>query len=255
MNFKMKALVAAAAVAMAGVAHADIVDFNEAGGGSLLLSIWNANDSVSALFDLGPATDSFNGNLSQSWDLTSGAYASTWAQIAPSLSGATFMVFAGDITGTNYQDHKFFSTVASGSTALTNSQVKNMAEQQIFVFNSEAAPTGNHGSVADGANISDGVTNYQGSNFGNDWGGAVGFNATTAIGSSTDFYSFQGVAASGRTAGAAAADVMAFAGSFSQGADGMLSYTVAAVPEPETYAMLLAGLGLVGAIARKRAAR
>jgi hypothetical protein len=27
---------------------------------------------------------------------------------------------------------------------------------------------------------------------------------------------------------------------------------VAAVPEPETYAMLLAGLGLVGAIARRR---
>jgi hypothetical protein len=28
--------------------------------------------------------------------------------------------------------------------------------------------------------------------------------------------------------------------------------TVAAVPEPESYAMLLAGLGLVGAIARRR---
>jgi subtilisin family serine protease len=30
------------------------------------------------------------------------------------------------------------------------------------------------------------------------------------------------------------------------------SYTVTAVPEPETYAMLLAGLGLVGAMARRR---
>jgi len=28
--------------------------------------------------------------------------------------------------------------------------------------------------------------------------------------------------------------------------------SIAAVPEPETYAMLLAGLGLVGAMARKR---
>lgn len=253
MNFKMKALVAAAAVAMAGVAHAEIVDFTEAGGGSLLLSIWNANDSVSALFDLGPTMDSFNGNLSQSWDLTSGAYASTWAQIAPSLSGATFMVFAGDITGTNYQDHKFFSTVASGSTALTNSQVKNMAEVADFVVASELA--GNHASVADGANFSDSTTAYQGTKMKADWNGFVPFASTAAVGDAVDFYSFQGVAASGRTAGAAAADVMAFAGSFSQGADGMLSYTVAAVPEPETYAMLLAGLGLVGAIARKRAAR
>ncbi|MDD5481180.1 FxDxF family PEP-CTERM protein, partial [Rhodoferax sp.] len=30
------------------------------------------------------------------------------------------------------------------------------------------------------------------------------------------------------------------------------SMTVAAVPEPETYAMLLAGLGMLGAVARRR---
>jgi len=30
------------------------------------------------------------------------------------------------------------------------------------------------------------------------------------------------------------------------------NYTVTPVPEPETYAMLLAGLGVMGAIARRR---
>jgi hypothetical protein len=253
MNFKIKALVAAAAVAMTGVAHADIVDFTEAGGGSLLLSIWNANDAVSALFDLGPTMDSFNGNLSQSWDLTSGAYADAWAQIAPSLSGATFMVFAGDITGVDYFQHKFFSTVGTGSTALTNSQVRNMAEVADFVVASELA--GNHASVADGANVSASTTAYQGTKMKTDWNGRVPFVSTAAIGDAVDFYSFQGVPASGRTAGAAAADVVAFAGTFSQNANGTLTYAVAAVPEPETYAMLLAGLGLIGGIARRRAAR
>ncbi|MDQ5945033.1 MAG: hypothetical protein QG619_452, partial [Pseudomonadota bacterium] len=32
----------------------------------------------------------------------------------------------------------------------------------------------------------------------------------------------------------------------------LLSRTIPAVPEPETYAMLLAGLGLMGAVARRR---
>ncbi len=36
------------------------------------------------------------------------------------------------------------------------------------------------------------------------------------------------------------------------GSEAMYSVTLAPVPEPETYAMLLAGLGLIGAIARRR---
>jgi hypothetical protein len=35
---------------------------------------------------------------------------------------------------------------------------------------------------------------------------------------------------------------------------GLTLTAVAAVPEPETYAMLLAGLGVIGAIARRRKA-
>lgn len=38
------------------------------------------------------------------------------------------------------------------------------------------------------------------------------------------------------------------------GFDAMVSGSIAAVPEPETYAMLLAGLGLVGMMARRRKA-
>ena len=39
------------------------------------------------------------------------------------------------------------------------------------------------------------------------------------------------------------------------GNGGIYSGAIAAVPEPETYAMLLAGLGLMGAVVRRRSNR
>jgi hypothetical protein len=39
------------------------------------------------------------------------------------------------------------------------------------------------------------------------------------------------------------------------GSIGITSYLVTAVPEPETYAMLLAGLGLIGVTSRRRKAK
>jgi hypothetical protein len=39
---------------------------------------------------------------------------------------------------------------------------------------------------------------------------------------------------------------------FNLSSAGVLTYTVASVPEPETYAMLLAGLGMMGFVARRR---
>ena len=38
-------------------------------------------------------------------------------------------------------------------------------------------------------------------------------------------------------------------------ASGQIAYSVTSVPEPETYAMLLAGLGVIGAVARRRTRR
>ena len=84
---------------------------------------------------------------------------------------------------------------------------------------------------------------------------AVTFSSGT-VGSLTDLdvsaagFSFQNVAAgdylvkaSGTLSGGATLPNVAFISA---------NYTVTAVPEPESYAMLLAGLGLMGAIARRR---
>lgn len=71
-------------------------------------------------------------------------------------------------------------------------------------------------------------------------------SAFTSYGTDTDLtdgFSFAGLSAGDYA--------LQFAG-FSTSANGVYGGTVAAIPEPETYAMLLAGLGIVGFMARRR---
>ena len=77
-----------------------------------------------------------------------------------------------------------------------------------------------------------------------------GIAALTDLDPSANGFSFQNVAAgdylvkaSGFLSGSAQIPNLAFVGA---------NYSVTAVPEPEAFAMLLAGLGLVGTIARRR---
>ena len=93
----------------------------------------------------------------------------------------------------------------------------------------------------------------------NSWGGASG-------GYSFELFSggnlvFQGPADDGSDCCAlkwvastyqGAVDKVVFYGSSDGAVIDNFTYTVAAVPEPESYAMLVAGLGMMGAIARRR---
>lgn len=77
-----------------------------------------------------------------------------------------------------------------------------------------------------------------------------GISALTDLDPSANNFSFQNVAAgdylvkaSGFLSGVAQVSNLAFVGA---------NYSVTAVPEPEAFAMLLAGLGLIGTIGRRR---
>ena len=157
MNFKTKALVAAIALTAAGAANAAINGYHDAGPGSILLSVWDKTNQVSALFDLGIDTGSFttaSATANMSWDLTSGDYAAAWNSLNLDVANTVFMVFGGDRTSSNYQDQYFVSTAstdAASVAAMTNANIAQFNSTDTFLAASDLL--GNHQQVADGANV------------------------------------------------------------------------------------------------------
>lgn len=255
MNFKTKALVVALAMTATGAANAAINTFNVDGPGSIVLSVWDKTNQVSAVFDLGIDTGSFtaaSATANMSWDLTSGDYADVWAAVSGyDMANTYFSVFGGDRTGSLITQQYFVSTADSqaGVDAMTSQKLLQFNASDVYLTGSNQL--GNHQQVADGANVDAGGTTYQGNTMGDNWSTQATFVSTAMVGDSIGFYALQG-AGSGR---ATFVTNEAFAGEFSMSSAGQLSYVTAPVPEPETYALMLAGLGLIGTVARRRAAR
>ena len=82
------------------------------------------------------------------------------------------------------------------------------------------------------------------------------FNATAATGTAMSFFyidTTNGASTLARTKQFVNSDAPTEIATFnSNAAAGTLTYNVAAVPEPESYAMFLAGLGMLAAVARRR---
>ncbi|MFT3735771.1 MAG: PEP-CTERM sorting domain-containing protein [Rhodocyclaceae bacterium] len=295
---KMKALVAALAL-VSGAANASYANFADAANaGSLIFSAYDA--TASGFFDLGLNTSQFTAanfggvtsagagfelkSLQVSWNFNSGSVTSTgqydvssllagvsgdwsaaWTAYQSHAAGSQWDVFAADRNGSTTSTQYFLSTAAAGSqTAVsntTNAALLNFNTIGSWHDNQQLTGGGNHGSVANGANVITDTTSglYQGSNnaMKTNWNGKVTWSATGSATSELDFYGLQGgVNGVGSTAKVGATN---FNGKFALNADtGVLTWTtqvavpVAAVPEASTYAMLLAGLGLMGLMARRR---
>jgi len=253
MNTKLKA-VAAAAIAtlgLAGQAHA--LTKSEVGtSGSLFLYVFedrqaNASATNSAIFDLGLAT-SFDTESSFSLDLSAN---SAWTSFVDTMTAANVHWGVFGATGNGGTNSQMFTTMSQVPTSIAG----NKFSSAVVNYNTEIDTYGGAACTSCGF---DAVTTLDlaSAKFDDNAGILASTKLTANLGDSMDFYKWTSVGTKSN------ATMTAFSSDAAAGTDhywtlssaGALTYTVAAVPEADTYAMLLAGLGLVGFMARRRAA-
>lgn len=277
----IKAAVAAVALAFAGTAMADINTGNvlsgpQGGNGELFLSVWNPTSQLSYTRDLGINMNTFLPTGSASVDdVTAGNGVDYAFGVAPTsftssvLTPGYKLVFGNDGTGAattlstllgqtgtiwnvtandNIGTRRLLFTTNNAAPSFNDTQLSNAtAKINTFLSNVNLQPgqTGAADPTANGSSISTSTSdifNAGNSGFSNNYGGISGLDSTATVGTDLNFW----IAATGATPS------IYTGGTWSLDNTGSLSYQVAAVPEPGTWAMLMAGLMMVGGIARRR---
>jgi hypothetical protein len=266
MNFKLNTLVAAALLVAAGSANAAIDGGQTTNGtGSLFLVVTDTTAGYSFVGDLGVGMDSFLGasNTSASWNLGSfSAWTPFVSAIGGNLANAKYAVYSFDNVGatTTVEAKRLLTTVAAGddvtSYTTTNSKLGGAVGSTIgttWLVNGVQVDANNlmndHDTVANGSSYTNKAAAYAQAKIGDSLQANTQFVTTVAAADSADFW----LLGNSSSATLAQANLYKQAGTFSLSGTA-LNYSVAAVPEADTYALMLAGLGLVGFMARRRCA-
>lgn len=249
---KLKLIALAAVLAVAGSANAAVIDNGAAGNGGLFFNIWDGANSYSR--NLGYSIDSFEAGLA--------------------AAGSFSQVFAADATFTSFMN-AVDTTTLKWNVSATDRQG---AVRVLETFTEPKPLTGKTGDVVrtlaggtsafvdqlnlklastDSATYASGTPGYTGANtaitgtslnFPN-----AGTFANNSVATGLSFMRINaastGIAASTYNQYLDGTDAVKV---YLDGSNALHISAVTAVPEPESYAMLLAGLGLMGAIARRR---
>lgn len=262
-------LAAAIALAFAGPAGAAI-DAGTGGNGELFLSVWNTQgtgdtaDDTSFTLDLGQTLNTWASatnppTLDSSKTALGTLLSFTDAALLSYLSGTTAGNIFWNVAGLDANGPRRALTTGTIDPSLTNLALTG-AIQKGQTYIAGANGLGTHGTLANGSNTAtaaDGTAFANSGVWGKDFGGQLsGYDNSGNLGQSLNFYllSTTGTNTSNLTAARVSQYVSpeGVAGHWTLTANG-LSYSVTAVPEPGTWAMLVAGVLAIGAIARRRA--
>lgn len=274
MKLKMKLMAAAVALAASAGANAGMANFATGNSSLAFIALDSVGTPISMMMDLDfnlnsflPAAMSTPGTTIQ-WNfgansltvngVASGSTQTNWSGALGSFNALAqtadtrWGVIAGDSLTTRY-----LTTVVAGTPITT---VDNTTKGNLTQFNSVDNMVSNQSNAqnaagTNGSTASSG-TGYVGQSFGlgttlsRGWQNniATGVVTLAGYGNNADFYLYDTTSPGG---GTAPAKVTPYAGIFNYNA-GVLTYSVAAVPEPSEYALMLAGLGMIGFMARRR---
>ena len=275
MKFQLKAIAAAVVLAAAVPAQA-AVDIGTTGNSSMSLAVFDRAANVSAVFDLGknysdfsvmPAASFADSNVDNvgtnfSWDLTSGDYATAWSTFMSLVNPANlqFAVIGSDNAGIGAGSRGLISTlnqetVSSLTTNPLGTQITNwdsyLGTQQVDL----SVIYQNHTEVANGASVGNAGLGNATTYFLQNKNNGAGSVSVGSAGQSLAVY--QNLYAS-TAFGTTTSTILANNAAFTFTANGQLTYTtndpVVVVPEADTWAMMLLGLGFMGFAARRKQA-
>ena len=255
MKLKLNQILAAALVAAASVPAMASIAKPSTGNGELFLVVWDQVDKVSYVKDLGIFMDSFNGNADLSYSLNDANFTGFLGMANTTVSDIKFSVMAGDSGGVK----RLFSTVDSALTPYGN---QNLTDGTAFLnnFTSFQVTESLHTTHAGGTAVNGTSYDTEGKNAYFLTGG-YGPNLQTStmgawtnsnlVGTSSVFRSFSSVGLAGGNP-TLQSDFLGQWNVTQNNGAWTAAYNVAAIPEPSSIAMMLAGLGVLGFVARRR---
>lgn len=256
---KLKLIALAGLLAATGAANAAI-DTGATGNGELFFSVWDGANSYTR--DLNITIDAFQsgiaaaGSFNTVFNLSADSLFTSYLASA-NLSTLSWNISAADSLGAR-RLIETYSTLPA--TTITNDLVRTTilaTASYATAVNSGIKTQGNSDSAVFAANTPGYANNASGIKFGTNGGGLLNFNNSGSFASNSYASGLNILRIDGAASGVLKStytpytdDGVAVRAYLTS--SGLTIAAVTPVPEPETYAMLLAGLGVMGAIARRR---